>query len=201
MKKLKIKIRQSLDKMTPYAAKITGDRNKLILAGVVVLAILFIDFSFVLTSQRRAVRAVNSDIARLSKGLGDLEADLSRMQRQEAGLPVGQEKSLALAGQMPWVIEEISRLANQQGVKIFQVRPVRGAPAQRASGRPAETEQYLPVLINIEVSAGYHQLGRFLAALESHPVFMEVKELNIGRREKNPFEHGINLVLKTYVSQ
>lgn len=199
--KFNIKIHQSLDKLIPFATKITGDRNKLILAGIVVLAILFIDFSFVLTSQRRGVRAVNSEIARLSKSLSDLEADLVKMQRQEVGLPASQEKGLVSVGQLPWVIEELSRLSNEQGVKIFQVRLARTPLTQKASGRPAETKQYLSVLINIEGSAGYHQLGRFLAALESHSVFMEVKELSIGRREKNPFEHDINLVLRTYVNE
>jgi len=201
MRKIKIKIRELLDKITPYVTKITQDRNKLILTGIVILIILYLDFSFVLKSQRRAIRAVNSNIVRLRKGLENLETDLNRMKRQEAGLSVGQEKRLVSTGQMPWVIEEISRLANQQGVRIFQVRPVREVSAKKVSGKSIGADQYLSILINLELSAGYHQLGRFLAGLENHSIFLQVHELDISRNEKNPFEHEINLVLKTYVSE
>ncbi len=196
----KIKIQELLDKITPYVTKITQDRNKLILAGIAILIILFLDFSFVLKSQRQAIRAVNSNIVRLKKGLENLETDLNRIKRQEAGLSVGQEKRLVSTGQMPWVIEEISRLANQQGVKIFQVRPVRKVSAKKASGKSIGADQYLPILINLKLSAGYHKLGRFLADLENHSIFLQVDELDISRNEKNPFEHEINLVLKAYVS-
>lgn len=197
----KIDLQKLLSKITPYITKITQDRNKLILAILVILVILFMDFSFGLRTQTRALRAVDSKIVGLKKGLENLRSDLDMMKRQEAGLAIGGEKKLISADQIPWIIEELSRLANQQGVRIFQVKPVRQVSIAKSTEKSASKDEHPPILINLELSSGYHGLGRFLAELENHSIYQEIKELDINPNEKNPFEHDVNLVLKTYVSE
>jgi len=189
-----------LAKITQEITKITKDRNKLILAIFVILIILFLDFSFGLKSQRRALARINPKIVRLRKGLGNLNSDLIRMQRQEAGLTDIQVKEMISSGQKAWVSEEIFRLANKQQVKISQLKTERGISASKTSQESPPTEEYSSILIDLDVSAGYHQLARFLAELENHSILLEVEELDIKRSDKNPFEHKINSRLKTYVS-
>ncbi|MBL7081194.1 MAG: type 4a pilus biogenesis protein PilO [Candidatus Omnitrophica bacterium] len=168
--------------------KITEDRNKLLLTIFVILVVLCLDFFFGLRPQMRALGAINPKIARLRKDLKNLNSDLIKMQRQETGFMDTEVKKIASSDQIAWVIEEVSRLANEEEVKIFQMKPVRKLPVAKT-------------LIDLEVSAGYHQLGRFLAALENHSIFLEIGTLDIERNNKDPFEHKIRLKLKTYVSK
>lgn len=199
MKKLNLK--ELLNKIKPHIAeninKITQDRNKLILAVLAVVIILYLDFSFVLMSQIRALKAISPNIARLSSGLKNLNADLEIMQKQ-TGSVVSQIKKIASSDQISWVIEEISRLANQEEVEIYQVRPVRQGVNKRAPGKSVAKE-YDFVMIDLELSAGYHQLGKFLAELENHSLLLGVEELDIEYSEEGPFEHKIKLRLKAYV--
>lgn len=183
------RITEYMTRITEYIAKIIQDRNKLILAICVILVILFLDFSFGLGAQMRALGAVNPKIAELRKGLKNLDSDLARMKGQKSGLGLSQVKRLLSAEEMPWLLEEITRLANQQKIRIFQIKPVRGR------------QEYSSILIGLDLSAGYHQLAGFLAELENHPVFLEIEKLDIERSDENPFTHGIRLNLKTYVSE
>jgi Tfp pilus assembly protein PilO len=200
----KLNLPELLAKFTQQADKIIADRNKLVLAIALILVILYLDFSFGLGSQRRAFRAINPKIVRLRSDLRNLDLDLNRMQREESGLGISQAKRIALADQVSWLIEEISRLASQQKVRIFQIKPLRGVPLATAARRTAQRSspaEGSPMLIDLDISAGYHQLGRFLAKLENHPVFLEVNELNIQPDSQSSLEHQVKLKLKTYVSE
>ena len=111
-----------------------------------------------------------------------------------------QVKKMALPDQMSWIIEEISRLANKQGVKISQIRPERKSTGAKSSKESIKQKNYSLVMFDLELLAGYHQLRKFLAALENHPILMEIEELEIKRGSKDPFEHKVKLELKTYFS-
>jgi Tfp pilus assembly protein PilO len=184
----RIDFQEILAKIRQYITKITQDRKRLIPVICVILVILFLDFSFGLRAQMRALGAVNPKIKELRKGLRNLDSDLARMKGQKSALGVTQVKRLVSSEEMTWIIEEITRLANQQGIRIFQIKPVRGR------------QDYSSILIGLDLSAGYHQLVRFLAELENHPVFLEIEKMDIERSDKNPFSHKIGLNLKTYVS-
>jgi Tfp pilus assembly protein PilO len=190
-------------KITQHLTKITQDRNKLVIAISVIALVLLLDFSLVLRAQTRALRTIKPKIAKLRTDLKNLNIDSVRMQRQEEGLSAEQAKNIVLPGQIPWVIEEISRLANQQKVKIFQIKPAREMPSAKAprQARGPEAENYSSILIDLDMSSGYHQLGRFLAELENHPVFLQVEDLDISQDNEAVFEHKIKLRLKTYVSK
>ena len=144
----------------------------------------------------RGVAAINPKIVKLRNDMKELNLSLSRMQSKDTIVADTQVRRIATPDQMSWIIEEISRLANQQGVRIFQVKPLRVRS-------PAADSQvtYLSNLIGLEISAGYHQLGRFLAELENHSILLEIAELEIKRGDKDSFEHKISLKLKTYVSE
>ena len=177
--------------------KIPQDRNKIILAVLIIIIILYLDFSLILKPQMRMLAAITPKIVKLRKDLHDLNSNIIKMQEQEVGFKDTRFKKLATPDQISWLIEEISRLANQQEVRISQIRPVRTLSAATTY---TMTGNYSPELITLEVTAGYHQLGRFLAEFENHPILMEVEDLDIKHSEKNPFEQKIKLDLKIYVT-
>ena len=184
----------SLQDLQELFTKITQNKNKLIAVVAVISIILYLDFSFVLKFQMNALGKINPQVIRLKKGLQNLNSDLIAMQRHEQGLGVGATKKLVAAGQVPWVIEEISHLANQQEVRISQIKPIRNL-----SDESSLAEEYSLIIIDLEATAGYHQLGRFLANLENHPILLGVEQLDI-KQTKDPFEHKIKLRLRTYVA-
>jgi Tfp pilus assembly protein PilO len=202
MKKIKLKeLVPEIGKKVNFqelSTKIIQDKNKLILAIVAVVIILYLDISFGIKSQLRALRAVTPKIVRLKTDLKNLNADLVRMQRQEAGFAIDQIKELVSPGQLAGLIEEISSLANQKDVRISKIKPVR-RQSEEVDSRPLLDEDYSLALIELEVFSGYHQLGRFLSDLESHSVFLEITDLDIRQTKEDPFEHKIKLKLKTYV--
>ena len=167
---------------------------------IAILIISWLDFSFVLRLQMRALAAINPKIVKLRNDLQEVNSSLIRMQRQETSIADAQVKRMATPGQMSWIIEEISRLSHQQGVRIFQIKPLRARSVVETS-QSFPGAAYLSNLIGLELSAGYHQLGRFLAELENHPILLEIVELDIKRSDKGPFEHEVSLKLKTYVSK
>jgi hypothetical protein len=57
------------------------------------------------------------------------------------------------------------------------------------------------LLINLDLLADYHNLGKFIQALEDSPVFMEVQELDISTQLPDYMKQKVTLVLKTYVTK
>lgn len=180
--------------------KIIQNRNKLILTIIVIVAVLYLYFSFGLRSQMRAVRAINPKIERLREDLKNIKLDLIEMQAKQPqnGFMETEVKTLASPDRLSWLIEEISHLANQQDVRIYNIKPGR-IPSTVVSKKHSQ-ELYPSVIFDLEISAGYFQLSRFLAELEGHPVLLEIEELDIRGNDRDPFAHKINLKLKTYCS-
>ena len=191
----------SLQDLQELLTKLSKNKNKLILIIAVISIILCLDFFFVLRFQMRALGTIKPKIVRLRRGLNNLNNDLNMMQRQERGLAIGTVKEIVPTGQMPWVIEEISRLANQREVRIFQIKPHRQLSEEKDAKkiRTRSRQEHPLIFIDLEVSAGYHQLGRLLADLENHSIFLEIAELAIKHSQEDPFVHRIKVRLQSYL--
>ena len=182
--------------------KISQDRNKLILTVIIIFIFIILDFSFGLKAQIKAIKTINPKIINLAKGFQNIEADLIKMQRQGEGKTVV-AKDVVPADKQAWLIEEISGLANDQDVNISLVRPVKEAQVTDVvpGQQPPRAEQHAVLMIDLEAVAEYHQLGKFLAALENHSIFLQVTKLSIKRSVEKQFKRDIKLRLKTYVGK
>ena len=184
-----------------FLAAIVRDRNKMILAIVVFLAVVYVDYSFILVPQMRKLGEIKPQVSKLKKDIDELNLDSIRMQGQAQQQKPAEiiSKEIISSDQMPLLIEEISRLAVQEEVKISQVEPVRSPSASKDADLSLDGDSYSVTFIDLDIFAGYHALGRFLAALENHSNFLQIDELNIQRNNDNLFEHDIDLTVKTYV--
>jgi len=120
-----------------------------------------------------------------------LDGDVGRLR---AALP-------SADGVLP-VIERLSDLANDSGIKIQTITPQRSIdalPPASGDAAPAQPALYKEVAIKIEALGGLHQLGRFLSRLESDPQPVQIRILRVasGREVRR---HVIKLVLVGFFS-
>lgn len=105
---------------------------------------------------------------------------------------------------MPAIIELLSDLASQTGLKIRTIFPQRTFESLglATSGQAAPTtkaaELYKEIPIQIDAWAGYHQLGLFLSHVEAVPQPMELRSLRISADPKEPRRHNMKVVIAAY---
>ena len=97
----------------------------------------------------------------------------------------------------PEVLESLSKIAKSAGVKITKILPSRDVIEH--SERDPGTDIYTKRIINITAQCGYHQLGKFIAEMESAERFMEVSDISITSLKTSPKRHDILLLVNTYI--
>jgi len=176
-----------------------AENQKKILIVMVTIFTLYLDFSYVFKAQNEGLKRVGGQVAKLKDDINVLQADLKNMQAakakqalpdQNTSLPSGK---IIPAGGVSKLLEEVADLANKQGVTILQMRP---APQGLAGTDKADV-----LFINLEVSGGYHALGRFIYGLENNDSFISVAQFKITAQPATYPKQRITLILKTYVAK
>ncbi len=86
-----------------------------------------------------------------------------------------------------WLLQEISQLTKAAGLEARAVSP-----------HPAQTRGDVTVLrVSLQFSATYHELGRFLSRIESHPRFLQVDDLQLIARGAESGHADVRLTLST----
>ena len=153
----------------------------MILFGVMLLFALA-DFALVMRAQLGLVGSLDTKIVGLKKDIEDLSTNKQRLELFNTQLDLARlaRKNFAAMvhrkDEVPEVLNRISNIANEVGVKIDQLTP------QALGADPLvqnEDGKYYPMNISVRVSAGFHQLGRFLNRLERERVFWLLENLTI----------------------
>ncbi len=178
------------------------DNKKMILIALVCLAILYIDFSFIMRLQLQGINSLTPKIMKLRKDADNLAKDLLRLQdlerRQSAGnakMPAGKTKEIISEDKILLLLQEVSDLANKEKVKIVQINTSKDTKVQE---EVIAGERLLPVIIKFDLVCGYHSLGSFINALEDAGQFIGVEDMKIIRAPNNYLIQNVNLTLKTY---
>jgi Tfp pilus assembly protein PilO len=94
---------------------------------------------------------------------------------------------------IPALLENLSEMAKNANMNIVSIMPIGKGPT-----RPeAHACREIPIMITAK--AGYHELGRFLSALEHSGRFMKVTDLQIKGNKAIPKKHDVELSVVTYV--
>lgn len=189
--------------MIDVIQRIQLDKKKIIVAAIISAFILYIDLSFILKPQFKRLKVISPKIAQLKKDIKKLNNDLDTLvvtgkgkQQTDEGAVKTVEKIIK-EEKITKVLEDIAKIANKHQVKIMQMQPLRPSLAKPASAIP--TTKFSPLFITLNISCGYHQLGKFINDVENATVFMEVYELQIRQDSINYLNQQIKLTLKTYV--
>jgi len=173
--------------------KIKSDKKNL---GILVLGIILflaIDFMFILKPINMVLKDVSKKVVDLRQKINNLAKDLETL-KKESPIILKKSKRIIKEDELPALLRDISEVAKTNNLKINQIKP---AIDFTKTDKSSPTE----CLITINLSGGYHQLGRFLANLENAPQFLSVEELKITARQDDYLLHIINLVLKTYIKK
>ncbi len=186
--------------MKNLLSKIELDQKKLVLVAVICAAILYIDYKFILQSQLQSIKALGISIAQLKADMNTLNQELANMQNSKRSLTalVAKAKTIITEDQVQFLFKEISDLANKNSVKIMQMRPV---PVQEAALGAGLQGKFTPVLFSLDLTCGYHALGKFINALENAEQFMAVEELSISSNPNDYLKEQATLIVRTCVKK
>lgn len=184
--------------------RVRADDKKLLLFALSVLIIVFLDTGLFLNYQIQAIRRLNPKITKLKADINTLKEGVNRMEGVKSAQTASQAEALqrykrALSEEeVPRLLQDISEKARQNNVKILQMRP---AKQPLLAANLAEMRDLVPLLIALDLSCGYHQLGRFINDLEEADNFIAVEEMSIGAQEGNYLVQKVDLILRSYVKK
>ncbi len=149
-----------------------------IFAGIL-LAAFALDCFLLMGPQIRSLKGLGEAIKTTSADVQRVSNDLQRIQQIKDGLNSSRTELEAMSlkvrslQEVPVILEEISRTANQFHVKIDKVKPL---PESQEALISAPEGKYYALPIVIQAVCGYHMFGHFLNTLESGHLFFILRD-------------------------
>lgn len=202
-----LKLTVLLEKLNSFKGleKLKLDKKKLFLIIFCGIVLIYIDFRFIISSQITALKRAQPKLLKLKNDLFTLNKDLAKMQDLEnrhiepdkSKLP--KLKKIISLEEVSSLLQDISNMASNNEVKILEMKSTKEALASKPD-KPVKDELKLTsLLINLELSCGYHQLGKFLNDLENGKIFITVQNMKIIPQTPDYLKEKVSLELKTYV--
>ncbi|MBI4352710.1 MAG: type 4a pilus biogenesis protein PilO [Candidatus Omnitrophica bacterium] len=172
-------------------------REKKMLAALAAAFLLFLDYSLLLQPLLGGFGKAAPEIARLKNEVGGLKDDeknkdlIVKAWNQTKAKIEEARRQFVTSHEVPALFEDLSKLALSSGVKILSLRPIDIAS-------PQGTDPYFRVPIKVSALAGAHELGGFMAKLETAPLFFRVTDLRIAENISDPKKHLVELGLDAY---
>jgi Tfp pilus assembly protein PilO len=122
------------------------------------------------------------------KSIGILKNQLSDL-KQRIG---NYENRLPQKKEIPTILQHLSQMAIESGVKITSIEPARELI-------PSASKDYTEVPITLTAKCGYHQLATFISKLESSRQFMKVSNIKITHNANDIYHHHVDLKISTFI--
>lgn len=171
----------------------------LMLGGILALLAMVLGYQFIRPAMTRARDTAGPALGRVKADLDNLRRQLDRLPEveqatsQQRAAVVALTARLAQSATLDTLLADVSVMAREAHVRIESLEPLESAgPAQGSEGLYAE------VPIEIHAAGGYHQLGAFLNAIESHARLMRLVRLEITGNADEPWRQSAQLIVSTY---
>lgn len=174
--------------------KFSLDNKKIILIILMSVTILYFDFNFLLKAQMASAAKSKEEVVKVNNDLKALDAGLKNMQAVKAGQKAAAklpDKRVIFEPELTSLLHDISKLANANNVRILQIKPARET-------KKDAIVKFTPVLISMDLICGYHNLGRFMNALENNQVFMSIESYKIESQAQDSLRQKVSLAVRTY---
>lgn len=180
-----------------------NNKKTILMAFLVSAIILYIDVNLVFKAQIKGFNKSGLEITRLTKDLDNLKIEAKKIRELESKQPLPKTglkaKRIISESQFSSLLQDISKSAINNQVRILQIKPSRKAASASQENKSRVPDKFTPVLISLELSGGYHNLGKFINGLENLESFVKVQEIKIEPQENDPLNQKISLSLVTYV--
>lgn len=184
------------------------ERNTALVGGCLAALVLWLYGAFLISPMVGKLaglggqaRKAREEIRLLEAGTAS-EAALRDQYRQVSGSVDSLRRLLPTEGELPRVIERLSKLADDAKVKIQTIAPQRESEepgeASRRQLSPQEPALYQEIVIMVNALAGYPQLGAFLSLVEAEGYPLEVDSLRIAADPQEFRRHRIKLAFRSY---
>jgi Tfp pilus assembly protein PilO len=172
--------------------------------GGIFLLIFLLDIFTLMGFQMGNIQKIDADKLTMQQSIDQLKADLKRVDQMKASLQNSRSQLESLnakirsVNEVSSLLEDISRIANEAGIKIEQLNPQTDPPQLLLS---SGTVKYYSLSIVIQATSSYHVLGHFINQLESANLFFTLTNLMIeDRGSEGSNRHNISATLKFVLS-
>ena len=171
------------------------------LIGLMVIIFLVAYFGAI-QFQLATLRSMNPKIGTLAEEIKTAKNNIQRLPQFQMEITKLSEKLNKLKDkiknkdQVPEILENISRVAGSNNVRIDQLIP------NTSVGDPIlknNDGKYYAVPIVVEGLGSYHEVGRFINELETEQMFLQISNFSIGADDTDPMRHRIKLTINAIV--
>lgn len=171
------------------------EKQKNLIVGAFFIFVLLADFFLLVQPVILVFTGTIPELVVQKQKLSDLREDIKNApdiekQWEDTRQKLAEtEKQFIPKGEIPSLLESLSKLAQESRVKIVTLKPLE--PSDAGSG-------LLKIPIYISAVAGAHDLGKFLAFLEGGNTFFKVIDLRIAANASDDHRHAIELSIEAY---
>lgn len=149
-----------------------------------------------------------STAGRLGGELKKMRSQTDKAKRELSQLPELEKKIATLAAQHSMSIvegsaeEQLPNLLDHIALaaRTAQVRVISLKPKQEIVQAPMGPSGYIEIPLELVGTAGYHQIGRFLAAVEGSSGLVRVKQLEIRPNATDIWSHQVRILLLAFLN-
>ncbi len=174
-------------------------KARYVIFAAVLGIILLADYFLIIEFQLKGLTWAKTEIKTTAEEIERVKGDLQRVHQIQNNLQNSRTQLKALNlkirsfQEVPVILEEIAKTANEFNVRIDQLTPQKEAQEILISS-PEGKYYALPIVIRGR--SGYHMFGRFLNSLEAGNLFFIVHNLRMEANEKDPNNLGFQTTLK-----
>lgn len=169
------------------------------------IILILIDLMLIIIPQLKAIGKINPRIKKISaelKAFSDDKKNLSQLKLNVDNFKKNNEvlrKKIIVEGDVLSLIENISKIGNEENIKITQISPIQ-EPKEKKLGTISRGDIFAK-MININITGGYHNLARFINRLENMDEFVKVIVLNIKFDKQLYTSQVVQLVLGIFIAR
>ena len=174
------------------------DKKKISIILLACLILIYLDYAFIIKLQLRSLNKINPQISKLKTDIKTLSKDLAAMEKSKRNkdqIRAAKAKKIISEGEIPFLLENISTLANKNNVRILQIMPSKETKKETA----LQAQDISSLLITVDLVCSYHHLGKFINELERADEIIAVENLKIENDSSDYLHQKVDLAIKAYV--
>ena len=193
-------MKADIKQLTQYLAHIHLDKQKIIVIVLAAVVILYVDCAYVLRFQYGAVSASSTKVAGFQKDLAQFKKDYANLSGYKANQAqlLSQGKRLVTQDQKQAFIEYLYDVAHKSQVKILQWKPDADTKSKEET---VNRKKLIPYSMTMDLQCGYHELGKFINALENGTFYVAVTEIKIAPGALDALAQAVVVTLKIYAKK